>query len=130
MISDVRISVSPLWHWFFWLFLLVSIVNTALAAVNLMRPYWTVQRAIVRLLSDAAGSALFCWLLKANVLTGLAVANVSPERMIELTNILNYWMGRAFPISVAIGVVIAGANVYRIVRLKRRVYPALQAMAH
>ena len=131
MISEVRISVSPLWHWFFWLFLLVSLVNTGLAAVNLMRPYWTVQRAIVRLLSDAAGSALFCWLLKANILTGLAVANVPPERMTEITNIVNYWMARAFPISVAVCVVIGGANVHRILRLKMgRVHTALQVMAH
>jgi hypothetical protein len=131
MISDVRISVSPLWLWFFWGFLLVSLVNTALAAVNLLRTYWTVQRAIVRLLSDAAGSALFCWLMKANVLTGFAVANVSPERTAEITNIINYWVGRTFPIAVAIAVVVAGGNIYRIVRLKTgKVHPALQAIAH
>jgi hypothetical protein len=130
-ITEVRFEVSPLWHWFFWLFLLVSVINTAIAAVNLMRPYWTVERAIARLLSDAAGSALFCWLLKANILVGFTVANVSHERMIEITNVVNYWMGRSFPISVAICIVIAGANIYRIVRLKRvRAYPALQAMAH
>jgi len=131
MISDVRISVSPLWQWFFWLFLLVSLVNTALAGVNLMRPYWTVQRAIIRLLSDAAGSALFCWLLKANILTGFALANVSHERTIEITNIINMWVGKMFPVAVAVCVGIACANVYRIVRLKTvRVHPALQAVAH
>jgi hypothetical protein len=130
-ISDIRISVSPMWQWFFWGFLVVSIVNTALAAVNLMRPYWTVQRAIVRLLSDAAGSALFCWLLKANILTGFTVVNVSPERTIEITNIINYWTGMSFSIAVAICVIIAGANLYRIVRLKKvRVYSALQTMVH
>ncbi len=131
MISDVRISLSPLWPWFFWLFLLVALVNTSIAGVNLMRPYWTVQRAIIRLLSDAAGSALFCWLLKANILTGFSVANVSPERAIEITNIINYWVGKSFPIAVAVCVGIVCANVYRIVRLKTvRVHPALQAVAH
>jgi hypothetical protein len=118
MISDIRFSVSPQWLWFFWGFLLISLVNTALAAVNLLRPYWTTQRAIVRLLSDGAGSALFCWLMKAHILIGFAIANVSPERTAEITNIVNYWIGRTFPIAVAIAVVIMGANVYRIVRLK------------
>jgi hypothetical protein len=131
MIKDVRISVSPLWPWFFWLFLLVSLVNTALAGVNLMRPYWTVQRAVIRLLSDAAGSALFCWLMKANVLTGFAVANVSPERTIEITNIINVWVGKSFPIAVAVCIGVLCANIYRIVRLKTvKVHPALQAVAH
>ena len=131
MISDVRISLSPLWPWFFWLFLLVALVNTGLAGVNLMRPYWTTGRAIVRLASDAAGSALFCWLLKANILASFTVAKVSPERTIEITNLINYWMGRTFPIAVAVCVGIVCANVYRIVRLKTvRVHPALQAVAH
>lgn len=131
MISDVRISVSPLWPWFFWGFLLVSLVNCGLSADSLTRPYWTMQRAIVRLLSDAAGSALFCWLLKANILTGLAVANVSPERAAEITNIINYWMGRTFPIAVAIGIVVAAGNIYRIVRLKTAgARPRLEAIAH
>jgi hypothetical protein len=131
MISDIRISVSPMWPWFFWGFLLISLVNSGLAGLNLMRPYWTTQRAIVRLLSDAAGSALFCWLLKANILTGFAVANVPPERTAEITNLLNYWMGKAFPIAVAIGIVIAGANIYRIVRQKTAgARPRLEAIVH
>lgn len=131
MISDIRISVSPMWLWFFWGFLLVSLVNSGLAAVNFMRPYWTTQRAISRLLSDAAGSVLFCWLLKVNILTGFAVANVSPERTIEITNAINMWTGKIFPVAVAIGVVIAAGNIYRIVRLKTAgARPALQAIAH
>lgn len=131
MITEVRLEVSPLWHWFFWGFLLVALANTAISAVNLMRPYWTVERAVARLFSDAAGSALFCWMLKANVLVGITVANVAPERMAEITKMMNYWMGMLFPISVGICVVIAGANVYRIVRLKmKRGHPALQAMVY
>ncbi len=127
MITEVRFEMSPLWHWFFWGFLVVSLANTAIAAFNLMRPYWTIERAIARLLSDAAGSALVCWLLKANVLLGFTVANVPHD----FTNTVNYWMAKMFPFAVAIGVIIAGANVYRIVRLKRaKAYPALQAMAH
>jgi hypothetical protein len=131
MISDVRISVSAWWPWFFWGFLLVSVVNTGLSSVNLMRPYWTTSRATLRLLSDAAGSALFCWLVKANMLAGFAAPNVSPERAMEITNAINMWVGKMFPIAVAIGVVIAGANLYRIVRLKTvRVHPAFQAVVH
>jgi hypothetical protein len=118
MISEIRISVSPLWPWFFWGFLLISLANTALAGVNLMRPYWTTERAAFRLLSDAAGAALFCWLLKANILTGFATANVSPERSVEITNLINMWAAKTFPFAVGVCIVIACANVYRIARLK------------
>jgi hypothetical protein len=131
MITEVRFEMSPLWHSFFWGFLVLSLANTAIAAFNRMRPYWTIKRAIARLLIDAAGSVLFCWLLKANVLLGLTAANVPQDRMIAITNILNYWMAKMFPFAVAIGVVIACANIYRIVRLKMvKVRPAFEAIAH
>jgi hypothetical protein len=131
MIPDIRISVSPLWPWFFWSFLLICLANSALSAVAYARPYWTTERAILRLLVDAAGSALFCWLLKANILVGFTVANVSPERTAEITSLLNMWIGKAFPIALAVCIAIAGANVYRIVRLKMgHGRPAFQAIAH
>ena len=115
---QLRISLSPLWPYFFWGFLVLTLANAGLAGVNLARPYWTGLRATLRLLSDGAGSALFCWLLKANIVAGIAVANVSSERALELTNVINLWMGRMFPVAVVVGVVIACCDVYRIVRLK------------
>jgi hypothetical protein len=114
---DVQISVSPLWPWFFWSLLLLASGNIALAAVNLTRPYWTGGRASLRLIADCIGSAVFCWLLKANVLTGIVVANIPAERTLRLVNDINMWAAKAFPVSVAVCVVIAGADVYRIVRL-------------
>jgi hypothetical protein len=131
MISEVRFSVSPLWHWFFWGFLVVSIVNTALAAVNIARPYWTTQRAIIRLLSDAAGSALFCWLLKANVLTGFATSNMTPEQSATVTNMINFWIAKSFPICLAVCIAVAGANLYRIIRLNAaRLNPRFEPLPH
>jgi hypothetical protein len=131
LIPDVRISVSPLWPWFFWSFLLICLANSALSAVAFARPYWTTERAILRLLVDAAGSALFCWLLKANILVGFTVANVSPERADKITNFVNMWMGKTFPIALAVCIAIAGANAYRIARLKmQHARPAFTALAH
>jgi hypothetical protein len=90
-----------------------------------------VQRAVARLLSDLAGSALFCWLLKANVFTGFATDNMPLHETVAITNMVNYWIAKSFPVAVAICVIVLGGNLYRIVRLKKvRVYPALQAMAH
>jgi hypothetical protein len=131
MIPDIRISLSPLWPWFFWGFLLICLANSALSAVAFARPYWTADRAILRLLVDAAGSALFCWLLKANILVGFTVANVSPERTAEIAGFITMWAGKTFPIALAVCVAIACANGYRIVRLKMgHPRPAFAAIAH
>jgi len=76
MISDVRISVSPLWQWFFWLFLLVSLVKHSARGCE---PDASLLDGATGDHSPSsamlAGSALFCWLLKANILTGFALAN-------------------------------------------------------
>src|SRR6202011_3620769 len=42
---NLRISLAPVWRYFFWGFLLVAFVNIALAVANLARPYWTALRA-------------------------------------------------------------------------------------
>src|ERR1700730_1796734 len=71
---NLRISLAAAWRDFFWGFLIIAQVNIALAAANLLRPYWTAGRASVRLLSDIAGSVLFCWLMKSNLLVEIAGA--------------------------------------------------------
>ncbi len=123
---DIRITLAPVWNYFYWGFLLLALVNTLLAAVNLMRPYTTRIRASVRLFSDAVGSVLFCWLVKANVVTAIAIATVSTEKNLEITNALNWWMPKLFPFALVIGVIIATVNVFRIVRAK----PAGMRPAH
>jgi hypothetical protein len=116
--SGVTVTVTAGWRYFFWSILLLSLVNIAMAAISLFRPYWTRLRASIRLASDCAGSALFCWLVKSDILVGLAVPNVAPAKTVVITNAINMWMSRAFPIAVAIGVVIAAFDVHRIIRVK------------
>jgi hypothetical protein len=115
---DIRITLAPAWSYFYWGFLVICLVNASLAAVNLMRPYLTRIRATVRLVSDMAGSVLFCWLLKANVLTGIAIAGVSPSKALEITNAVNWWMAKMLPVAIILCVVIAVVNVFKIVRVK------------
>ena len=112
----LRITLAPVWSYFYWGFLVIALVNASLAVVNLMRPYSTKVRAAIRLVSDAAGSLLFCWLLKANVLTEFAPANVSAARVIELTNAINWWMLKMLPAAIVMCVVILVINGYKIWR--------------
>jgi hypothetical protein len=115
---NLRIALAPVpWRYFFWGFLLISFVNIGLAVANLARPYWTAPRAAIRLVSDMAGSVFFCWLLKANILAELSGASIPPEKAVQVTALLNLWMGRIFPIAVILGVVVAVVNIVRIVRV-------------
>ncbi|HEY6970305.1 MAG TPA: hypothetical protein VJA94_13945 [Candidatus Angelobacter sp.] len=116
----VRIAMSPEWRYFYWGLGLLMLVNLPLSAVNLVRPYWTRLRASIRLLSDLAGSALMCWMLKAHIFAIITVANVPAERTAEITRQLNLWMDRCFPIGVIAGVAILAFNVWRIYRVGRK----------
>jgi hypothetical protein len=126
----VRMVLAPVWSYIYWGFLLVALLNTAMAASSFIRPYWTVRRAWLRLISDAAGSALFCWLLKANVLLEMSVANVSAARSMEIANAMNWWMEKMFPAAVLAGVVIAGFDLYRILRVKEQVEGPVGDLPH
>jgi hypothetical protein len=116
---EIRIVLSPVWRYFFWAFLLLALINTVLASVNLLRPYWTVLRSSVRLATDGAASGLFCWMVKASLIAEITGANISGARALEITNALNLGMARVFPVVLATGVVIALVDVRRILRVSK-----------
>jgi hypothetical protein len=114
----VRLTLSPLWRYFFWGFLLLSLANMAASAVNLARPYWTRWRAGTRLVLDGIGSALFFWLCRSNIVVALSIQNVAPEKTLHFLNVVNMWISRGAFWVVAVGVVIAAFDVYRIIRVQ------------
>ena len=116
--SGVSITLAPAWQYFFWGFVLLAAANTAASAVNLFRPYWTWERASIRLASDCIGSVLFCWLVKANILMAISVPNVDPARTAQITSAINWWSAKMFPAAVAVCLIIALANTYRIIRVR------------
>ena len=95
----------------------LAFVNIGLAIANFARPYWTAPRATIRLVSDIAGSVLFCWLLKANLLAEIAGANIPPLKAAQLTGAINFWMARMFPPAIIVGIVITLVNIFRIARV-------------
>jgi hypothetical protein len=117
--SALRIFFAPQWPWFFWSYLLVSAGNIAFSGSNLLHPHWTAWRATLRMLFDAVGAVLFCWLMKSNILAGITAASLSPEKALEFTHAVNGWMNKLFPAAIVVGLVLAAVNVYRIVRLMR-----------
>ena len=123
--SGVSITLAPVWRYFFWGFVSLAVANTALSAANLFRPYWTSWRASIRLAFDCIGSALFCWLLKSNILAAIAVANVDAAKTSLITAAINWWAEKIFPVAVIFGVIIAVTDVHRIVRARTKaMHPA------
>jgi hypothetical protein len=118
--SGASISLAPVWRYFFWGFVLITIVNMTASAVNLFRPYWTALRASVRLVTDCSGSILFCWLPKAQILVSISVVDVPDAKTAQITNAINWWNSKTFPAAVAACLVIALFDVYRIVRVRSK----------
>jgi hypothetical protein len=118
--SGVSISLAPVWRYFFWGFVFITIVNMSASAVNLFRPYWTALRASVRLATDCLGSTLFCWLLKAQILVSISAVNVPDAKTAQITNAINWWNAKMFPAAVVVCMVIALFDVYRIVRVRSK----------
>jgi hypothetical protein len=116
--SSLSISLGPQWPWFYWGYFILALGNATLAAANLLQPYWTASRALMRLFSDAAAAALFCWLMKADILVGISTPSLSPQRAMEITQAINHWAGVFFPVAMLVALIIAGTDIYRIIRVK------------
>jgi hypothetical protein len=78
----------------------VFLANIVGSAVNIFRPYWTLQRAVFRLLSDGAGCAL-CWAMKFNIIVTITVANVAPEKTARVAQVINSSAVKLFPLALA-----------------------------
>jgi len=129
--SSIHVSLTPVWFWFYWAYFILALANATLAGANLIRPYWTPVRATLRMLLDAAGAIVFCCLLKANLLVGIAIATDPAEKSLAITQAIRSWMPTIFPFAVALALLITGINVYRILRVGRKTgSPALPGAQH
>jgi hypothetical protein len=119
-----KLTLAPVRVYFFWGYLVVGLFNMAFAAFNLRWPNWTPLRATLRLCSDLVGGALFCWLMKANILASIYFANVEPGHALVLRDQIQTWLGRSFPFAVIVVAIIAATDGYRILRVsgKSRVH--------
>ena len=106
--STVRIELRPNWVWFFSAYLVLAAANAALAAANLLYPSWTVRRAALRLLSDCVGGVLFCWLLRAHIVTSCSASSLTAEKSLQVTRAIDYWMAMALRWAIVASVAAAG----------------------
>jgi hypothetical protein len=113
---NVQIMFAPIWNTFFLGFLLLSVINVAVAAGNLLRPYWTRPRAALRLATNLLGSALFIGLCRSNIVASLTVSGVAPAETLRIVATLNRVMSQVWPIALVVGIVVLAVDVHRFVR--------------
>jgi hypothetical protein len=63
---------------------------------------------------------LFCWLLKANIVATLSIANLDAARTLALKDAIHIWMQRCFPVAVIIAAIVVAIDLLRIVRVNRK----------
>lgn len=68
--SGASITVAPEWIPFWQIMIGLAVVELVLAAINLLKPYWSVLRVVTRLLINLADAAAFCWLAQSHVVRG------------------------------------------------------------
>jgi hypothetical protein len=117
--SFFKLMLNPVWFDFFWGFLAIGLANIVLAIFNLRRPYWTVPRAACRLASDLAGGALFCWLMKADIVASIWMANLDAAKTAALNHWIQFGMAQYFPVAVILVAIIVVVDAFRIYRVNR-----------
>ena len=115
---EIRVLLTSDWVYFFWGFLGLTAAHIALSSYNLAHPYWTIRRATFRLLTDLVGSGLICLLMRANILAEIVLPGVAIERTTEITNAINFWVGRMLPFGILVAMAVAAGDLYRIYRIK------------
>jgi len=118
--SAFQVELGPQWTWCFCIWLLLTVVNGAVSIANLLHPYWTVTRATLRLLTDFTGAAVWCWLVRVNIVTGISSPSLDAEQSLQIVHKVNYWLNWSFPWAVVVLLILAGVDVYRIIRVNRR----------
>ena len=109
---NLRITLAPHWYLFFLAWLVVVLVSGAVSATNLIYPYWTRRKVLIRFLSECFGGIMFSWMLSTHIVAQLSITNLTPERCAWLVSRINYWGARGVPAALSIFLVIAIANAW------------------
>ena len=119
-IGSVNIVFAPVWGYVLQGFMLIAMANISAAIKNMVRPYWTWQRAAIRTLTDCIGAVLICWLVRSNFLTEINLANVPADKTAQLVHAINSWTGKMFPAFVVVCTLVVLFSCYRVIRVRAR----------
>ena len=119
-VGSVSIEFAPVWGYVLQGFMLIAIANISAAIKNMVRPYWTWQRAAMRTITDCVGAVLICWLVRSNFLMAITLASVPAEKTGQIVRAFNLWTAKMFPAFVTICGLVVIFSCYRLIRVWAR----------
>jgi hypothetical protein len=115
-IAPVQATPAPIWSELHWPVLLLALVAVAMAAINIVRPWWTRLRSSLSLGIDLADLILISALLAAGRWVEIAVPNAPADKIA----VLERWANLSIAVTLgAIGVAMIVGIVRGIRRLRR-----------
>jgi hypothetical protein len=120
VISGLQLTLAPIWPLMFWFIFALAAAKIALWSLNLVRPFWTKQRLMARLVMDAVATVAVCTLFTAHLVTGISGPDVSVARSAQDLDALNAARSAAFWAVLACGLMAVLLDMRRFLGLKAR----------
>jgi hypothetical protein len=117
--GNVRVTLAPAWRGFFWAFLLLWAINTALSATNFVRPYWTRFRRGVRASSNFVSAGVLVLLVKVQPAVIATFPAMPDGKSAEVTKFLNLSLEMSFTVAAVVLVVVGSLDIWRILARKQ-----------
>jgi hypothetical protein len=114
----VHITFASQWSWVYWSYLILAVVATGTASVNLLLPYWTTARVSMRIATTGIGAIIFCVFTRAHLLTGFAIGATDARQQQALADAINHAMSTNFPFAVLAGMIVVGVETYRLIGVR------------
>ena len=114
----VEVTLAPQWVPFCQMSVAIAVVEIAVSAANLFTPYWTALSVLVRSAIDLAKTAVFYWLITADMLQNVSAVGMPRQVRDSLLNASVTLMQNAWGIAGLIVLVILVHAVWRLFHLK------------
>jgi hypothetical protein len=121
----VQLTLAPQWVPFCQMSIVIAAVEVAVSAANLFTPYWTVSSILARVGIDIAKTAVFFWLITANLLRDVRALGMPQPVHDALLNVSVTVMQNAQGVAGLVVLVILAHAGWRLFHLK----PARTAVA-
>ncbi len=127
MVAGNQLSLAHIWPLVFWSIPLLATAKTTLWSVNLLRPYWTRCRLMVRVAIDSAAAIALCFLFKEVDLIAISSSSVSKAKSWQDMDAFNATISDAFWIVLAVGIMAILFDLHRLMRCVRQQPPVALA---
>jgi len=118
--SGIRVTLAPEWHKFFWAFLPLGVFNTALSAVNFVRPYWTRLRRGLRAAVNLVSAGLLFFIVKDYAPLLVQATGMPADAARVLDKSLNLTIHLSFAIAAVICLIIGILELWRAARTESK----------